>query len=112
MSTSTLTNDRPWPKVRWDYAELGYVAAAVRLMNPHVTYDSDEDAASYVRSASERSLYRAGDDAKYGYLYGTGGFIVTFTGDGKGGYNAHPAVTGYTAKRYAETVKYLISINY
>lgn len=96
----TESVDRPWPTVKWDYAELLEVAASVRIMNPHVVYDSDEACASYIRSASERSLYRAEDEAATGYLVGTGGWIVTFTPNGKGGYNAHPAITGYTAKRF------------
>lgn len=94
----TESVDRPWPTVKWDYAELLEVAASVRIMNPHVVYDSDEACASYIRSASERSLYRAGDEAATGYLVGTGGWIVTFTANGKGGYNAHPAITGYVVK--------------
>jgi len=108
MQTSPLSSasptERPWPKVKWDYSELLWVAYSVRIMNTYVEYSTDEDCASYIRSVSERSLYRAGDEALAGYLIGTGGWIVTFTHNGRDGYNAHPAITGYTAKRYLQTL--------
>jgi len=107
MNTPDASNERPWPKVRWDYSELLDVAHSVRIMNTYVEYDSDENCASYIRSASERSLYRAGDEALAGYLIGTGGWIVTFTHNGRDGYNAHPALTGYTAKRYLQALNRL-----
>jgi hypothetical protein len=70
------------------------------LLNPYVTYDTDEEASSYIRNASERELYRAGTPP-HGFMTATGGWIVVFISDGTGGFKAFPAITGYTAKRYA-----------
>lgn len=95
-----MPTDRPWPVVKWNLSDLDLVASAVRLLNPYVTYDSDEEASSYIRNASERELYRAGTPLP-GFMIATGGWIVVFISDGTGGFKAFPAITGYTAKRYA-----------
>jgi hypothetical protein len=94
--------DKPWPRVTWDKTSLEHVAQAVRMMNPHVVYSNDESAADYIRSESERTLYRA-NQPEGGMMCGCGGWQVCFTaGDTPGQYSAWPSVTGYTALRYAK----------
>jgi len=95
--------DKAWPRVTWDRPSLEHVAQAVRLMGLPTVYGSDEDAADYIRSESERMLYRA-NQPEHGMCCGTGGWQVVFVaGDTPGQYSAWPSVTGYTAMRFART---------
>ena len=95
------TTDRPWPRVTWDLPTLERVAQAVRLINPHVVYDSDDSAASYIRSTAERELYRL--NPEHGTLIATGGWEVVFVaGDTPGHFTAWPSVTAYCVLRFAQ----------
>jgi hypothetical protein len=93
---------RPWPNVTWDRYDLDKVAAAVRLINPMMVHDSVESAASYIRSVSERDLYRV--NPEHGHMVSTGGWQVTFlrNSGAENSFSAWPAITGYTALKYAE----------
>ena len=106
--TTNLDAAKLWPAVTWDHRDLADVATAIRLINPHVTYSSAKSAAAYVRSESERALYRALPNVPYGMMYGIGAFTVVFVRnapdapDGRPSFTAWPAVTGYAARRYVE----------
>ena len=93
--------ERPWPRVTWDQPSLDYVAQAVRLINPHVVYESDESAAFYIRSTAERTLYQL--NPEHGTLVSTGAWQVVFVaGDRPHEFTAWPSVTGYSTLRYAK----------
>jgi hypothetical protein len=100
----TIPNDLPWPRVAWDQPTLDMVAQAVRRINPTVHHDSDESAASYIRSMSERQLFRLGNP-EHGTMISTGGWQVTFiAGDTPHHYSAWPALTPYTVLKFADAM--------
>lgn len=100
MSDSYL--DKPWPRVTWDKPSLKRLARAVRLINHHVVYASDDAAADYIRGEAERMLYRA-NQPEHGMMCSTGGWQVCFIAtDTPGQYTAWPAINGYTALKFAE----------
>lgn len=99
-----MTTDRPWPRVTWDQPSLEYTAQAIRKINPHVVYESDEAAESWIRNHAETMLYRL--DPEHGTLVGTGAWQVVFVAtDRPNEYTAWPSVTGYSALRFAKEVQ-------
>jgi hypothetical protein len=92
-----------WPRVTWDQPTLAMVARAVRQINPHVVYESDDSAESCIRGMAEMELYRSGGE--HGLMICTGGWQVTFIkGDRPFQYTAWPSLSPYTVLRFAAQV--------
>lgn len=97
---ATADTERPWPRVTWDVPSLQQVAQAVRAINPHVVYASDDSAASYIRNTAERELYRL--NPVHGTMISTGAWQVVFVATDRPNYfTAWPSLTPYSVLRFA-----------
>jgi hypothetical protein len=90
----------PWPRVKWDQADLIYVAETLQVINPLGFKDADS-LASYIRSLSETELYRNQGPMDIS----TGGWTVCFfrawdTVADRYDYCAVVTISAYTAHRY------------
>jgi len=100
VNARALADKGPWPRVKWDQADLIYVAETLQVINPLGFKDADS-LASYIRSLSETELYRNQRPMDIS----TGGWTVCFfrawdTVADSYDFCAVVTISAYTAHRY------------